>query len=674
MQSNKILFLYLLIPFLILLESSAYGLSFVDTSGREIKIVNTPERVVSLSPAITDIILKVGAEEKLKGVTYHSIRAPKNVQRIGGFSSTSVQKILQLQPDLVFISSLHNEIKNKLVEEGISVVQLEAHNINEIIRNISIVGKIFGKETEAQKIIESIKRDLNFVSRKLRLLIHQNKKRVLRLMGRQTVMAPGDDSFQNDYIRAAGGMPPLWGKKGSIVNISLREWIDFNPEVIYHCDNDSGVLQFIRSTEGWNSVDAVKYNKIFSFPCELTCRASVNAGYFIKWLFSRIYDEELFSLEQTLTKEGIYKWHKIGLKLPYVKSSRIVYAKLRDFTSKALLIEFDRPMTVVSTLEGQRDGILTIGNHYLPPFLWEWAHRLRLEGSRNYIYKTLGLKSTTSSLLFTGADMDNLVITVKQYKQIKVYTLVTAGVRSNALRTSKDEGRFYEPGTINIIILTNTRLSPRAMTRAIITATEAKTAVLQELDIRSSQTPLINQATGTGTDNLIVVEGTGSDIKSSGGHTKMGELIGIAVYEAVKKAIKKQNGIVINRDIFQRLQERGISLFNLLSTVELPSGTDRKVLLAELERLLMIPKYQGFVLSALRLSDYYETEGPEVFEAFKQWASLIVKSIANKEVNILPYFSHTNMPLILKTTFNALITGIIEKNKCQKDKFNIFSS
>ncbi|MBR9986561.1 MAG: adenosylcobinamide amidohydrolase, partial [Desulfosarcina sp.] len=73
--------------------------------------------------------------------------------------------------------------------------------------------------------------------------------------------------------------------------------------------------------------------------------------------------------------------------------------------------------------------------------------------------------------------------------------------------------------TINIIVLANMRLTPRAMNRAIISATEAKTAALQDLDIRSSYTPMTNPATGTGTDNIIVVQGDGTRIDNAGGHT-----------------------------------------------------------------------------------------------------------------------------------------------------------
>ncbi|MBW2014863.1 MAG: hypothetical protein JRI69_13950 [Deltaproteobacteria bacterium] len=57
-------------------------------------------------------------------------------------------------------------------------------------------------------------------------------------MGRDPVMTPGDDSFQNEMIRAAGGIPPVLGKKGHIVVMTKEEWVRFNPQVIYACGGD----------------------------------------------------------------------------------------------------------------------------------------------------------------------------------------------------------------------------------------------------------------------------------------------------------------------------------------------------------------------------------------------------------------------------------------------------
>jgi adenosylcobinamide amidohydrolase len=56
-----------------------------------------------------------------------------------------------------------------------------------------------------------------------------------------------------------------------------------------------------------------------------------------------------------------------------------------------------------------------------------------------------------------------------------------------------------------------------------------------------------NQATGTGTDNMIIVSGTNVDkkIRHTGGHTKMGELIGVTTKIAVGKTIKKHEASVV---------------------------------------------------------------------------------------------------------------------------------
>jgi len=89
---------------------------------------------------------------------------------------------------------------------------------------------------------------------------------------------------------------------------------------------------------------------------------------------------------------------------------------------------------------------------------------------------------------------------------------------------------------------TNARLTDGAMARAIVTATEAKTAAFEDLKVMSSYIKNV-QATGTGTDSVIVVSGTtGPRVTYTGGHSRIGEVIGKAVYEAVIEALWKQNG------------------------------------------------------------------------------------------------------------------------------------
>ncbi|OPY93413.1 MAG: Adenosylcobinamide amidohydrolase [Syntrophaceae bacterium PtaU1.Bin231] len=236
---------------------------------------------------------------------------------------------------------------------------------------------------------------------------------------------------------------------------------------------------------------------------------------------------------------------------------------------KTLIVQFPQRRRVLSTNDGLIDA-MAAANHAAHPLLWnrldgtgiikkdhEAGGRLYMRKIRERTARTCGLRGEDISLMGTAADMDNLAVVTKTFDPFIVTALVTAGAKGNAIRTGVDEGVHIEadpawdqpaaggkpePGTINIMVLTNARLTDGGLARAVITATEAKTAALEDLHVPSTYTKNV-QATGTGTDSMIVVSGTsGPQVTYPGGHSRIGELLGKAVYEAVVEALGKQNG------------------------------------------------------------------------------------------------------------------------------------
>jgi len=239
------------------------------------------------------------------------------------------------------------------------------------------------------------------------------------------------------------------------------------------------------------------------------------------------------------------KRREIDLNLEGTKAE-IIYHRFQDVEVKTFLVDLGIMRRALSTLEGFKK-VKFAGNHYAPVQLHDSLYKEKKEKEyREWVFADIGVKPDYTAMLYTGADMDNISIKTEEYKYIKICACVTAGVKSNAQRIGVDEakniekdGEFETLGTINIILLTNASLTDGAMARSIITITEAKTISLQDLDIRSSYNPEI-QATGTGTDNIIVVSGFGPKITYVGGHAKAGEIIAKAVTSAVKEAIIKQ--------------------------------------------------------------------------------------------------------------------------------------
>jgi len=189
---------------------------------------------------------------------------------------------------------------------------------------------------------------------------------------------------------------------------------------------------------------------------------------------------------------------------------------------------------ILSTRDGFQE-VQVVGENICPMELWDYAHK---NGNvfRQKVLESLGETKRSCSLLFTGADPRQWALEVK-HNELMVF--LTVDFRTNAMRAGYDRPkgkRFRNQGTINIFLFTLNNLSDGAITRSIITATEAKCAALQDQSIKSSYNEKLT-ATGTGTDNIIIVPGIGEKIKLLRGHSPLSLAIGESVLSAMKAAI-----------------------------------------------------------------------------------------------------------------------------------------
>ncbi|NLZ17636.1 MAG: adenosylcobinamide amidohydrolase [Desulfobulbaceae bacterium] len=177
---------------------------------------------------------------------------------------------------------------------------------------------------------------------------------------------------------------------------------------------------------------------------------------------------------------------------------------------------------------------------------------------REQICSRHGLPAEGCTTLGTAANMRNAAIVEETFRGLNVVAVCTGGVEGNAGRAGDpasvaetEQGFERLPlakdppaaGTINTMLFVSKPLIAGAMVRAIMTATEAKTAALQELAVGSRYSDGL--ATGTGTDQIAVaaVREGGKALTSAGKHAKLGELIGRAVHGAVKQTLSLQNGL-----------------------------------------------------------------------------------------------------------------------------------
>jgi len=250
-----------------------------------------------------------------------------------------------------------------------------------------------------------------------------------------------------------------------------------------------------------------------------------------------------------ITKKPIGNFH--GIK------AEIIYYQAIGETTDTFALHLPETRTLLSTRQGFMKA-RAIFNCHIPKALGDYMHDQTKEQKKLYhemladVLKEYNLDIDDLAFLSTAVTMDKIAWAEETYEDLWVVAFTTAGVKNNAMRIGRDKaggiernGQFIRLGTINTILATNASFDQAAQASAIITATEAKNVALQELNIRSA----FNSkwlATGTGTDQVIVVSGDGEKCTYVQGHTKIGEMMARAVIRSTTDAIRNCAGSAMN--------------------------------------------------------------------------------------------------------------------------------
>jgi adenosylcobinamide hydrolase len=245
-----------------------------------------------------------------------------------------------------------------------------------------------------------------------------------------------------------------------------------------------------------------------------------------------------------------------------------------------------RVLTTSSCVGGMNHDIRYLVNHQSCEASghtqrFEEITKLGQDGYHHAVCGELGLSWTDTAVMGTAANMIYAAHESRSFEDLRVDAIVTAGVEGNAV-CAGDPAQWVETpsgwnklpevaGTINVIVAANQSLKPEAQVRALITATEAKTAALTELGISSRYSP--DLATGTGTDQVclaVPLIENAYQYMSASPHSKLGELLGKSVRQAVKQALRWQNGLEpsITRSIVHALRRFGFSEQSLLDAMK----------------------------------------------------------------------------------------------------------
>ena len=252
-------------------EETPY-LVFTDSNNHEIIFEEAPKRIISTAPNVTESIFALGAEDKLVGRTDYCDypEGVSSIESIGTLTEVNIEKITELEPDVVIAASFFSEENIKKLEEldikvAVIVSQENFEGVYENIRNIAL---ITDKEEKAEEIIIEMQEKVNYVKESIEPFESKSVYYVIGHGEYGDYTATGD-TFIGKMLEIAGGKNVA--KDATGWKFSLEKLVEADPAIIISEDDES-TMNGLKEANGYKDLTAIKTDKLYGVNKDMVSR------------------------------------------------------------------------------------------------------------------------------------------------------------------------------------------------------------------------------------------------------------------------------------------------------------------------------------------------------------------------------------------------------------------
>ena len=235
-------------------------------------------RVVSMAPNLTEILFALGIDREIVAVTSDSDYPPQvqSLPRVGTFWQPDIEAILAVRPTLVIALGFEQQsvLAGRLRKMGYRALSLNIESFPELFSGVDAIGKVVGKQTEAQNLIRRIQNTQNNLKRRF---AGRAEPKVLWVIQREPLRVAGQNTFVDEMIRICGGRNAVPKTIYQYPPISQESLLAAAPDIIIEpADTVKDYEQLSRTAEEfygrYPSVPAVRDKRIYVLDGNLVSR------------------------------------------------------------------------------------------------------------------------------------------------------------------------------------------------------------------------------------------------------------------------------------------------------------------------------------------------------------------------------------------------------------------
>ena len=240
-----------------------------------VKETAVDKKIVVLDPAVVEMLYLLNAEDRIAAVAHSQTTGiwpedkTKDLPDVGTLAKPSLEKIISFSPDLVVLSIHSTGLAKDLEAHGIKTVSFPANSFDDIFNNFLEVGKLIGKEDEAQKITAEKKEKLEEIKKSEPL----NKKGAF-IYSASPMMAFGENSLPGEVLKIYGVENLTDKVKGERPILTPEYVIEENPDFLLVGLGVSSEDEIVTANPQLKDTNAVKNKNIIKVNSQALLRGS----------------------------------------------------------------------------------------------------------------------------------------------------------------------------------------------------------------------------------------------------------------------------------------------------------------------------------------------------------------------------------------------------------------
>ena len=234
-----------------------------------------PLRIVSLAPALTEVLFALGAGDRVVGVTDYCDYPPEvaRLPRIGGYVNPSVEAVLALRPDLILVSPAAGNREPALVlrRAGARVEVVPMESLSDTFGAMETVGRLCGLEDRGRALAANLRRRIDEASTRF---ASKRRTRTLFCVQVDPVIAAGAGTLPAEILELAGGENVITVAR--YPQVGIEAVLNEAPEVILQARMDAtdGFAEAAATAfwKRWPAIPAVRDGRVVVFDATIALR------------------------------------------------------------------------------------------------------------------------------------------------------------------------------------------------------------------------------------------------------------------------------------------------------------------------------------------------------------------------------------------------------------------